>query len=532
MLKLSVPAEEFVRRHQLNISFFQANTKKVDKWILEAQRLCLQLPEGATGLVAPTSGGKTVIALLAAIISGKRTLMLVPIKRLCENHQELLRAMTNSVTSAIITGETQELDRIWHDPDDRIIFATGDVVQAELKKGELSLAEFEFVIFDEIHHAASVSDPYSYIGSLSVPQQQWWLALTASPGNSQEQIVMIKDNVGLGSLKRLDLPVAKQIRSIICVEETDSYQGIMHQKIIAHALEQMQICLDRMDEVAMQLPLGKPLEINPGAAFGYSAMTTLRSRIAELGEQFTLQDRDQQLFKKLTSMLQEYAFWAHCYDLVSNESYQAFKDYYSSGKFAKKRSYYAARIRKQGNAQMLIAMGNNLLHPKLEALGTVMDSVVRRGKQAVIFTSNKSTGRAAYEHLQAIGIRSDLIYAGQGMTQTVQQAVKQKLDNREVDCLISTNVLREGFSLTSDVVIHLTPPKYPVDYIQRNGRAGRREQPGEIIYITTAHERPYLFAVSSRSQRLSQVDLDRLHAVPVMRRRKPATQLVLQPSLF
>ncbi len=513
MSGLSLAVKDILRKHELRSEVFEAVPESADLWILYAQKVVLELEKGNIGRVAGTGSGKTVIALLSIIFSQKRTLFLVPNKSLPDHHLGLVEALSGNVVAKIITGETTESNREWDD-EELAVFATGDVVISEISREELFLDQFDWLVIDEGHHAASEEYSFTKIKSMAEAKNMPTLVLTATPGNSVEQIIQVRQNTDLMDMKRIPLPEVKLLHSWIHVEETPAYSSLMHQKILSFIREQMEECIARFNDLLSQIPGTRPLVVDVSKTFGYSVMKAFTARVNAFGKASLLL-KDPKIFPRLTSKIQEYAFWAHVYDLTLSESYGAIYQYYHYGTFAKKTTWYAKKIRREGNAQKLLAMANGLLHPKIEAMGKIALSYVRRDKYCLIFVNNKATALDAYKYLTKLGIESDCIWSGPGMTRTVTRAVLKKLKDRELRYLNTTNKLREGEDLSVDAVLHLGMPKYPIDMSQRNGRTGRRMTTGEVIYITAEHERPRLASVARRVKALERVDLN-TGAMPVI----------------
>ena len=510
-MTLPVSVYDFVvEQHNLNSDFFDGRPEKAKVWVMESQNINSRLDAGQSfGIEAPTGGGKTVMAQMSISANPRRTLFLVPIKRLAKRHQKLFLALGGKQQTRVITGETTKNNRQWFDDEDRIVFATGHVVVAELLTKPELLKGFDLVVFDEMHNAASPEHPYSQIARLAKELGVLRLGLSASPGNSKKQINKVLTNCCLNRLYKVKVPVSRQIASLIHTEEVSIPTHKKHEFILDFIKSEMVRSAYVLNSQAKSL-YGVSSLIDPDKAVGYYPIDKIRRSIIELfpekdvNENFHL-FQDKSSAGKLMSSFEEYHKWEHIYNLAKTESYDAIREYYQN-KILTKDSGYAKRIVKKGRVDQLLRLTHNSLHPKLEMLENVMSSVVRRGLQAIVFVSNKATAKAAHQHLTNVGIKCGLMLGGNSMTPKVQESVLEQMEDREIECIIATTVLREGFNLAVDVIINMTPPSSAIDQIQRSGRAGRNARNAEIVYLTTEEERQKVYSVDRTIKRLKLSD--------------------------
>lgn len=154
-----------------------------------AQGVASLLKEGKrTAFQLETGGGKTIVAFLATAQIEGRILFLAPTVALTTQHDKFLHVeMGYKFSSRVITGDTAERKRVWSVPSEHYVFATPEVVAAELIKGVNVLKNFSLVIFDEVHHAQG---DYVYVGlarelrALMIP----YLGMSASLGGSEDAV--------------------------------------------------------------------------------------------------------------------------------------------------------------------------------------------------------------------------------------------------------------------------------------------------------------------------------------------------------
>lgn len=520
MGKLSLPVVDLVRKFKLNQAFFEANSQKADLWFLEAQKLILNCESENLAVVANTGAGKTVIALLVQIMADKRTIFVVPNKQLAFEQQTLFYAMGGKSQTKVITGNLVFHDRIWDDEDDRIIFATASVIEKEIGYGELNLDWFDMLVGDEIHNASSDKTAFVKIFQMMTTKKLWRLGLTASPGNTPEKILAIRQLCQLDGFVKFHIPTSGVVTSVIFAEQAKACLDINYIRAEELVISELERSLELVGTTSMRMSLGKKLAIDPRKVFKRKDIDNLRKQIHSFGKLQLGDVKDQKLAKRLASNLEQYAFWAHVYELFKAESFTAIKYYYQNN-LMKKTTAYTDIIIKRGSAQMLLALTNGLTHPKEEILGELMLSSQRRDIQAIVFESNKATAVSDCLYLQNMQLSTDCIYSGKGMTPTVIGSVLQKVKDKEISSLITTDVIREGHNLSVEMVVHRTPPTHPIQRIQRDGRAGRGGVPAEIIFIVCEHEQGMIPAVSRQVKRLEQMDYSKGVMAP-LRSRKTA----------
>jgi len=119
--------------------------------------------------VLPTGLGKTPIAIVLAVhrlekFPGSKILVMSPTKPLTEQHLHSFRKAINLSDDdfILITGKTSPAKRQELYGKAKIIFATPQTIENDLKEKRLSLADFSLAVFDEAHH--SIGDyAYPYI---------------------------------------------------------------------------------------------------------------------------------------------------------------------------------------------------------------------------------------------------------------------------------------------------------------------------------------------------------------------------------
>src|SRR3989344_4641477 len=177
-------------------------------WCNASEKIVLHFQDkGASlGLIADTSAGKTIMALLPSSVIEGRVLFLSPSRFLTHQHPGLFEKIFGISDYIEITGNVPPKKRIWNG-DEKVVFATPHCFEVELKKNPPVLANFCLVVMDEFYLA--VGDyPYVYIGSICKHFGVNVLGLTATIGSNEEKAKARKNNCGITELLYVDIPTA------------------------------------------------------------------------------------------------------------------------------------------------------------------------------------------------------------------------------------------------------------------------------------------------------------------------------------
>ncbi|HYA33593.1 MAG TPA: DEAD/DEAH box helicase family protein, partial [Candidatus Bathyarchaeia archaeon] len=176
---------------------------------VEARAYQLALAESAarasTMIVLPTGLGKTIVALLViakCLEKDGRVLFLAPTKPLVEQHAAFLRAHLLAETT-VFTGEIPPDKRtdLWKQKQQAIV-STPQVIENDLKKARINLADVKLIIFDEAHRAVG-NYAYRYVASTYVEQapDPLILGMTASPGGTIEKIHEVSESLFIDNIE-------------------------------------------------------------------------------------------------------------------------------------------------------------------------------------------------------------------------------------------------------------------------------------------------------------------------------------------
>ena len=155
-----------------------------------------------TLVILPTALGKTVISALVAVDTllnyrDSRVLIMAPTRPLVMQHKRSFQSLIRLPEEkfVLLTGKTPADYRagVWSSPQQRLVFATPQVVRNDLREGRLSsLKDFGLVVFDECHRSVK-EYAYTEVAETYANSSQFPLILgmTASPGSDIRKIMMV-----------------------------------------------------------------------------------------------------------------------------------------------------------------------------------------------------------------------------------------------------------------------------------------------------------------------------------------------------
>ncbi|NMC08657.1 MAG: DEAD/DEAH box helicase family protein, partial [Candidatus Lokiarchaeota archaeon] len=483
--------------------------------------------ERNTLLVLPTGLGKTIVALLhvQAILSSVAAgicLMMAPTKALLVQHRDLFQhnLAIPDAGLAIVDGETM--------PDNRrvyyqsltgkriVLFMTPQTVLHDLEKGRLPRAAIIDLVVDEAHHATR-GDPYALVYAYLREHhiQPRVLAMTASPGETEQHIIDVCQNLGINpadmiiktredpdveayvfhlDVKRYELDLTPEYedvrgRLVAVLREPCAWlqsAGLAGKKVAVGAdslslpsWEELQVLADKHLAGASARGIGEG-EIEPDA----DTQSADQPALAVPGAR-------RELVSNLVLALRA----RHCVELVETQGFPALLAYHEklAAKVAEEPTesllalvthpQYKAAI---DDAGKLVSEGSpRARHPKLDALGDVMRdfTAAHPASRCIVFTKYRASIPMLVEYLSGVAGVAARRFVGQGspspkdvgMNRDEQQAVLRAFKAGEFNVLVATKAAEEGIDVAEcDMVAFYEATASVIQFIQRQGRAGRR----------------------------------------------------------
>lgn len=468
------------------------------------------LRAGNSLIVAPTALGKTVIAIIvAANILEKnpnsKALLLAPTKPLAMQHLQSFRNFLKipEEQTILLTGSTTPKKRAQEFENSRVIAATPQTIENDLKNQRLNLKNIALCVFDEAHRA--VKDySYVYIATKYVKKalNPTVLALTASPGSTEEKIREVCRNLSIKNIEiktLTDKDVTKYMHKINMEwKRVDLSPELIEIKLL---LEQVM-----RDLLATLKKMGCARTTN----VKYFSKKRILEMQAEIRKRIARHGKTQpSLFAAATAAAQ-FLKISHAHTLLETQGSYALNDYLqrlkseafqSNATRAAKQLIAKKQVRDALDASSKLRE-QKINHPKMEKLKEILleQFAAKPESTALVFNHYRDSIKNLAEFLNTIPSIKAEKFIGQankkdekGMSQKEQADKIQKLKNREINCLVCSSVAEEGLDIPSvDLVVFYEPVPSEIRTIQRRGRTGRWA-PGKAVILMARDTRDEVF---------------------------------------
>ncbi len=447
-----------------------------------------------TLVVLPTGLGKTMVAMLVArarlekFPKGK-IVMLAPTKPLALQHYETFQRMLclkdNEI--AIMTGETDPVERSYLWRRSRYVFATPQTVRNDLRAGRVELNETVLLVFDEAHR--SVKD-YSYTQLADLYKGQGWnpliLGLTASPGGSQAKVDEIMRNL---YIEKVEIRSEDDEDVKPYVEQT-KLEGIKvplpaEYSTLIHALKGIyNEKVTRLVEAGF-LPKTRLTKTMLLAARG-TILARLKAADSSGGNKGYL-------FGSLINQAQGIMI-LHAVELLETQGPAVLEKYLVRFREKPEQGKSAQALLRDKRWLFIEAEAAKLKdvkNPKLEKLAEIVRDQLagKADSKVIVFTQYRDTIETITERLAAIGV-SSMRFVGQankvdseGMDQKKQTLTLEQFRGGDFTVLVSSSIGEEGLHVPDvDLVVFYEAVPSEIRSIQRKGRTGRT-RPGRVIIL-------------------------------------------------
>ena len=497
----------------------------VTEGFLENRRYQVELADTAGrdhALVClPTGLGKTTVSLLVTARRlhevGGTSLLLAPTKPLVQQHAEFYReALTIPDDEVVVfTGEVRPDDRAELFEDATVVIATPQVVENDLVGNRIDLERVTHCTFDECHRASG-DYAYNYIAERyhADAADPLVTAMSASPGDDEEAILQVCENLGLAEVavmteddadvaeythntdvdwKRIDLPeVVIEIRDAI-------------NEVVADRLEQLK-------------ELGVTNKSSPDLS-----EREIQGMQAELRK---LMNNDQSEGYQGMSLLAEIRKLRTAVTYVETQSVESLRRYFerlkeaarsSGASKADQRLVSEPKIREA----MRKADAYDDLHPKFRRTRMLLAETlgIENGERVIVFTESRDTAETLVDFLsdhfttQKFVGQSDTD-GSEGMTQTEQQETLERFRDGAFEVLVSTSVAEEGLDVPEvDLVLFYEPVPTAIRAIQRKGRTGRQAEGRVVVLLANDTRDEAYFWKARNDQKRMQNELNELKSV-------------------
>ena len=406
---------------------------------------------GNVGIRLGTGGGKTIIAILAAVALGYRTLFLTPTRYLTGQHKKLLDGTLGcSLSSRVITGETSSGKRIWNNQSERFVFATGAVFYSALSSEEVSPSEFDLVVFDEFHRATG------------------------------------QMNTGIERLVSPWIPSPPK---------SDEYYFI-------HLTSEM----ERADKFGWEVLGDKLINDLMGAGLHIPEQWHCSAGALEaLNRQVKALPRSQNT-KLLRRLYAKYRLYLYGHHVFMTGSYHSFLTY--AKKLAKRKWLPDRMLLGEPIFRRLIATAEYYRdeHPKVKKLERLLLNLRRTRGRAIVFFADRGTAQYCRDYLEERCILTETVFGGVGSIQR-QKSVADSLNDGRITAALATSVWHEGVDLPEvDLVLNYSVASSGKIRIQSGGRTGRMHK-GRMAHLMLDHplDRNIFFAVHTQTKKIKEL---------------------------
>jgi ERCC4-related helicase len=512
----------------IHLRFLKVDKLEFRKYQMDIAKKCAH----ANSLVViPTGLGKTIISLLvvAEVLeffpTDSKVIMLAPTRPLITQHHESFQEFLTIPSEKMmeLMGNVHSDKRPQLFQESQILLFTPQTLRNDLVAGRYSLQNTCLVIFDEAHHASG-DYPYGYISDIFVEQNPDGiiLALTASPGSSQERIEELcnilhidKENVHVRT--REDEDVRRYIKPM------DIYKiGVDMTELMEDArLVTLQFIEERLQYLVQFGFLDKSGE-NLVSKINRKKLVDLNT---ELVAKVSSAGKDSNVYGAISVNAQALIMY-HVLELIEQQGLDAlllyleklFKD--ASKKNSSKANRILASDRRLRQMRLELQKYQSeypevLVHPKLLVLKKLLLEQITTdpNSRILVFVKLRDSVLNIALYLQHFPLIKGQRFVGQatkskkdkGISQAKQLQILEEFKNGAVNVLIATNVAEEGLDIAEcDMVVFYDIVASEIRYIQRKGRTARKKE-GRVVllYTRNTNDEIYLRIALTKLKRMN-----------------------------
>jgi len=450
--------------------------------------------------VLPTGMGKTAIAILLAIARLKdypqgKILLCSPTKPLCNQHIQTFLDYTTLETHdiALLTGILQPKIRVELWEKAKVIIATPQTIESDLRNNRISLKDVIVLCIDEAHHSRM---RYANTGLALYYKEQAInpriLALTASPGFTKEKINEICDNL---FIERVEIRTEEDEDVKPYIQEKQTEWMYVE---LPESMKQLKVFLDASYKEKLQklreIGLTKPLNI-------VNKRDLLQMQIHFQRE---IANKNQTAFYGI-SMVAQAIKVEHALTLLETQGIRSLHEYLK--KLQSEDTRAAKTLIKERNIAQTIAgtqklLDDNVQHPKLMKLKEIIREELQKNPltKFIIFANYRLTVNEVFHALQEEPLAKPTILVGQkeGLTQKQQAQVIIEFTEGKYNIIVGTSITEEGLDIPggAELAIFFEPVPSEIRSIQRKGRVGRIKV-GKVLFLITKGTKDEAFYWSS-----------------------------------
>lgn len=447
-------------------------------------------------VVLPTGLGKTVVALMLSIFyfnqNNKKILFLAPTKPLVEQQMNSFKEFilnSSEFNFQVLTGLISPKKRIDLYKKNDFIFSTPQLIENDIINNIINPKDFCFVIFDEAHRATG-NYAYNFIAQEFSKFNSKFLALSASPGTSKDEINSIISNLYIESLD---------------VKSYDDFdvRPYVNKTKIENVEVEMPKEFDKIREL-LSLTFNKKIlqlkEFNMliGKNMSNVSKRDLLDLQSELRKLISSGDAKEEIWKAISiaAGVMKLQYGIELFE--SQEISAAHTYFYNIFRDGGDKSKAAEELRLDVNFREAFdkitkLKDTNVLHPKLLKLKEIVIDEVNKNcdLRILIFNQYRDSATKIVSELNKIKEINSSVFIGQAkkgdikMSQKDQQKILSEFREGKYNVLVSTSVGEEGLDIPKvDLVIFYEPVASAIRTIQRVGRTGRFKE-GKAYILQT-----------------------------------------------
>jgi len=438
--------------------------------------------EDDTLVCLPTGLGKTAVSLLVTAHRlhevGGKALLLAPTKPLTQQHADFYRSALTIPDDEIVvfTGDVRPDDRAALWTDATIVVATPQVVENDLVGNRIDLSTVTHLTFDECHRATG-DYAYNYIAERYHEDADDPLvtAMSASPGDDEESILAVCENLGVDEVAVMtedDADVDRYTHDT----ELDWIRIELPEDVVEIRDALNDVIKDRLSQLKEMGVTNKS-----SASVSEREINEITAKLREL------MSNDKSEGYTGMSLLAEVRKLRTAVTYVETQSVEVLRRYFERQKQAARSSGASKADQRlvsdpRVREAMRKAEDHDDLHPKFRRARMILAETlgIDDGERVIVFTESRDTAETLTDFLgehfsveRFVG-QSDT-EGSDGMTQSEQQDVLERFRAGEFEVLVSTSVAEEGLDVPEvDLVLFYEPVPTAIRAIQRKGRTGRQ----------------------------------------------------------
>lgn len=473
----------------------------IKKGVLQIRDYQVEIAKSAieknTLVVIPTGMGKTNIALLVVAErlnkEDGKILFLAPTKPLVEQHKRTFEKLSELADMEVITGTIKPELREKHYKRARIVFATPQTIENDLKNHIIKFDDYVLLIVDEAHRSVG-NYAYTFIAEnyIRTARKPRLIALTASPGGKISRIEEIKKNLFIDSV---------EFRS---EKDSDVSQYVKEREMNKIEIELPEDYLEAKKILEGIIASKMNLLFSMGAIKTKKFSKKMLLDLQNFYSAKARSSRNPQLFMAI-SKIAEVIKLDYCLELLETQGSSPLREYIRklNSEHTKASNIIMANPQFIGFARRVENMGP---HPKVEKLKEIVKKEV--GQKVIIFTQYRATASELFFELKIIDGIKPVMLIGQksGLSQKEQVRVIRDFEDGFFNVLICTSIGEEGLDIKGvGTAVFYEPVPSEIRSIQRRGRVARLVE-GKIYVLITkgTRDEAYYWTAYHKEKKMSR----------------------------